>query len=467
MNPKTKTALIVCSAISAVLMLFGPLLIGGAVISTVAGGMTISEGSGTAAMSDDDCDLDGSTSDKKNKNPTTAELSASTGGTGAHTVEAFGKANGEAAYKTAKKYNVPTEVVLGQAAWESGWGDSVLAAQHNNFFGIKKYDGCSNSVMIPNSDGNVEWCAFDSKDVAFAEYGKFIRNNSRYDNSMEESVKRDPLKYLLTILEDGYCPEVKAYYEGCGGIVLGFTEWLNKEHPDWAAAKIKYDKWEGRTIDADAAKKNDADKADKKDDKDTDKTDGKTVTAACTAKKDKKSSKGGDAKYGSAGGAPDDTKDYGWMCKAIGVCKDGDGFDPSNTRLAYPKNVSRYQCVWYAWNRLGMIHGVEGWSTVLGHGGQIAGNLKGLEGWTVDSFPHPGDGVSQLGGALGGTASIGHVAVVEDVKKDGDKWKIRISEGNWDDGGAGNWTAYHTRWLTQDQFAGQGDVFFRNDAWKK
>lgn len=73
--------------------------------------------------------------------------------------------------------------------------------------------------------------------------------------------------------------------------------------------------------------------------------------------------------------------------------------------------------------------------------------------------------VSQLGGALGGDTSVGHVAVVEDVKTEGGKWKIRISEGNCDGTGAGNWTGYRTRWLTQDQFAG-AQVFFRNGAWK-
>ena len=172
----------------------------------------------------------------------------------------------------------------------------------------------------------------------------------------------------------------------------------------------------------------------------------------------------GNVKAGSAGGAPDDTDNYAWMCSAIGVCKDGDGFEGS-PKVKYPHNVSRYQCVWYAWNRLGMIHGNDGWDTVMGNGGVIASNLQGKPGWTVDGSPHPGDGVSQLGGALGGDTSVGHVAVVEDVKTEGGKWKIRISEGNCDGTGAGNWTGYRTRWLTQDQFAG-AQVFFRNGAWK-
>ena len=47
MNPKTKTALIVCSILSALLMMFGPLLIGGAVVGSIAGGLSSIENSGT------------------------------------------------------------------------------------------------------------------------------------------------------------------------------------------------------------------------------------------------------------------------------------------------------------------------------------------------------------------------------------------------------------------------------------
>ena len=47
MNPKTKTALIVCSILSGLLMMFGPLLIGGAVVGSIAGGLSSIENSGT------------------------------------------------------------------------------------------------------------------------------------------------------------------------------------------------------------------------------------------------------------------------------------------------------------------------------------------------------------------------------------------------------------------------------------
>ena len=61
----------------------------------------------------------------------------------------------------------------------------------------------------------------------------------------------------------------------------------------------------------------------------------------------------------------------------------------------------------------------------------------------------------------------GHVAVVEEVQTSGDGWRIRISEGNYGTGGNGAWTGYNSRWLTQSQFAGAGNVFFRYNGWKK
>lgn len=172
--------------------------------------------------------------------------------------------------------------------------------------------------------------------------------------------------------------------------------------------------------------------------------------------------------YGEAGGAPTNKHDYGWMCKWGGICKDGDGLrgedpDPKNF---YTYNFRRYQCTWYAWNRLAMIHGEKGWTFVGGHGGQVAANAAKIKGWTVDDQPHPGDGVSQLGGALGGDTSTGHIAVVETVQRKKDKgWRILISEGNFNTGGDGRWTGYNTRWLDDTQFRGAGRVFFRWDKW--
>lgn len=162
----------------------------------------------------------------------------------------------------------------------------------------------------------------------------------------------------------------------------------------------------------------------------------------------------GDAETGSVGGAPAGSGDFSWMCDSNQrIC------GPSDAGVLYPHLEYGHQCVWYAWNRLGMIHGNDGWSWVVGDGGDIADNCKGVPGWEVDTTPHPGDGAS---GKTQPFAYTTHVAVVEEVADDPSGWKVRISEGNAD--GSASFNSYGSRWLTKTDM--QGIQFFRNTAWR-
>lgn len=162
----------------------------------------------------------------------------------------------------------------------------------------------------------------------------------------------------------------------------------------------------------------------------------------------------GDAETGSVGGAPAGSGDFSWMCDSNQkIC------GPSDAGVLYPHLEYGHQCVWYAWNRLGMIHGNDGWTWVVGDGGDIADNCKGVPGWEVDTTPHPGDGAS---GKTQPFAYTTHVAVVEEVADDPSGWKVRISEGNAD--GSASFDSYGSRWLTKTDM--QGIQFFRNTAWR-
>lgn len=162
----------------------------------------------------------------------------------------------------------------------------------------------------------------------------------------------------------------------------------------------------------------------------------------------------GDAETGSVGGAPAGSGDFSWMCDSNQrIC------GPSDAGVLYPHLKYGHQCVWYAWNRLGMIHGNDGWSWVVGDGGDIADNCKNVAGWEVDTTPHPGDGAS---GKTQPFAYTTHVAVVEEVADDPSGWKVRISEGNAD--GSASFDSYGSRWLTKTDM--QGIQFFRNTAWR-
>lgn len=191
--------------------------------------------------------------------------------------------------------------------------------------------------------------------------------------------------------------------------------------------------------------------------------------AQCVAQASDESDSSSDssAQYGSAGGAPTDhQRDFSWMCDSMKVCKAGD-FG------TFASGAYGYQCVWYAWTRLKMLH-PGNWSMVMGDGGAIWSNARGQSGWQVDQTPHPGDGMS---GTSSPFAAGTHVAVVEEVKSDASGWKIRVSEGNlWHDSAAapcyygasdGCWNSYRgDRWFTKNQIDGTDIHFFRRTDWK-
>ena len=179
----------------------------------------------------------------------------------------------------------------------------------------------------------------------------------------------------------------------------------------------------------------------------------------CGAKAEVSNKNGGVS--GAVGGAKDCTGnnggcDYGWLCNAMGVCKDGDyGVIPA---------PFGYQCVWYAWSRAAMVYKDsfrKSWDTVQGDGGAIWANAKGRPGWTVSDTPQAGDIISGSGGSFSGGGAYGHVAFVEKVENTPSGWRIYISEGNF--GGSADWHGYNTRWLEKSN---AGNVHFvRNDAW--
>ena len=109
-----------------------------------------------------------------------------------------------------------------------------------------------------------------------------------------------------------------------------------------------------------------------------------------------------------------------------------------------------------------MIHGNDGWTWVMGNGGDIWKNVSGNIAWEVSDSPKPGDGVSGGNMVFSGNGAYGHVAVVEEVQADDTGWKIRISEGNY--GGTATFDTYNSRWLTKAE--SDGLHFFRNKAWQ-
>ena len=356
-----------------------------------------------------------------------------------NSVQAYTDKYGQAAFDVGKKYGIPYEAILGQSAVESAWGASTLTTKYHNFFGIKAVNG-QKSVSMGTKECNQGGCydttgdfaVYDSDEDGFAGYGKFITGNSRYAAALQK--RTDPHAYIQELKNAGYATDGN-YVSTVWGVTQQFIAYIKQNNKFPPSSEVEFDT---------------APPAD---------TDGSSGDSDSNVTCPVRNGDGGDASYGSVGGAPAKDGDFSWMCSGNQrIC------GATDAGVFYPHLEFGHQCVWYAWNRLAMIHGNEGWSWVLGNGGDIANNLKGKPGWTVDANPKPGDGISGSGSPFSGGGGCGHVAVVEEVSSDSSGWKIRISEGNRD--GSASFSSYGSRWLTKAQLSGTNCQFFRNSNWK-
>lgn len=113
--------------------------------------------------------------------------------------------------KYAKQYDICVHSpIIAQAILESGWGQSKLAAQYHNYFGLKcgtKWTGKSVNMATKEeykpgvlTDIRDNFRVFDSMEDGVKGYFEFIQL-TRYHNLRGIT---DPRKYLETIREDGY-----------------------------------------------------------------------------------------------------------------------------------------------------------------------------------------------------------------------------------------------------------------------
>jgi flagellum-specific peptidoglycan hydrolase FlgJ len=94
-----------------------------------------------------------------------------------------------AAIDNYKEYGILPSITMAQAILESGWGKSELAKDYNNLFGIKadsRWDGeIATIVTTENYDEVIEgnFRKYDNIDESIEDYGKFLKENSRYEES--------------------------------------------------------------------------------------------------------------------------------------------------------------------------------------------------------------------------------------------------------------------------------------------
>uniref|UniRef100_UPI0028A97947 glycoside hydrolase family 73 protein n=1 Tax=Carnobacterium sp. TaxID=48221 RepID=UPI0028A97947 len=108
-------------------------------------------------------------------------------------------------------YKVLPSVTIAQAALESAWGTSGLAANHNNLFGIKgNYGGNAANMATWEVYGGITYTitanfrSYPDWATSIKDYGVFLNVNSRYSKSLGLTDYKQQIK---AIHEAGYATD--------------------------------------------------------------------------------------------------------------------------------------------------------------------------------------------------------------------------------------------------------------------
>lgn len=111
------------------------------------------------------------------------------------------------ARKAGEAFRINPVVILAQVAIESGWGQSDLASEHHNYFGLTAY-GRSNvwwkGASIELGAHSLRFRTYDSPGDSFMDYARLIR--SVYPFAAD--VSDDPKAFARKIAYSKYISEV-------------------------------------------------------------------------------------------------------------------------------------------------------------------------------------------------------------------------------------------------------------------
>ena len=89
----------------------------------------------------------------------------------------------EAAAEAEKLFGMNARIILAQGALESGWGTSMLATEHHNFFGLMGY-GASNAywhgqrATFETAYGTHHFRHYEATHLSFLDFARLIRSAS-------------------------------------------------------------------------------------------------------------------------------------------------------------------------------------------------------------------------------------------------------------------------------------------------
>jgi len=106
-------------------------------------------------------------------------------------------------------------VMMGQAALEGGYGESLLAKKYNNHFGIKASAGWHGSIVALDTTEYVhdkpikvksDFRSYDNRESGFADRVRFLQVNPRYAKAGVFAAKT-PEDQLKALIKAGYATD--------------------------------------------------------------------------------------------------------------------------------------------------------------------------------------------------------------------------------------------------------------------
>lgn len=97
----------------------------------------------------------------------------------------------QAAYQ---ETNVPVSFTIAEAALESGWGESQLAKEGKNLFGVKADKSWDGATIVMKTREfrhgqwvmeDAHWRKYSSWQACMVDHGKFLRTNPRYEECFQ------------------------------------------------------------------------------------------------------------------------------------------------------------------------------------------------------------------------------------------------------------------------------------------
>jgi len=119
----------------------------------------------------------------------------------------FIKKYGPLAQMVQTQFGIPADSTLGESGLESGWGNSGLVKNANNYFAIQEDRSWKGETYTPGTDpNNAPFRKYASAEESFLDYGKFLTTNSRYKPAFAANTT-DPVQFSTLIAQAGYAED--------------------------------------------------------------------------------------------------------------------------------------------------------------------------------------------------------------------------------------------------------------------